>query len=114
MPVEVTAGDLKHRVVFKQPTSSLNDEGGEEKTFTTILTTWAKVTAFKQNRVVDADTTVLAEALDFYIRYNSSTAEINKDWLLEYQDLDYTIHLIENVDQLKNFIRITAKARTNG
>jgi SPP1 family predicted phage head-tail adaptor len=114
MPTAVTTGDLRHRVVFKQPNSSLNDEGGEEKTFTTVITTWAKVTAFKQNRVVDADTTVLAGSLDFYIRYNSNTAEINKDWLLQYESDDYTIHLIEPIDQLKNFIRITAKARTNG
>jgi hypothetical protein len=37
MAVEITSGDLKHKVVFKQPASSLNDEGGKETTYTNAI-----------------------------------------------------------------------------
>lgn len=114
MAVTINSGDLKHKVVFKQPVSSLNDEGGEEKTFSSQITTWAKVEAFKQNRLVDADVTVLAGALDFYIRSSIAARAVNKDWLIEYKAEDYTIHQVEDIEQKENFIRFTAKVRTNG
>jgi SPP1 family predicted phage head-tail adaptor len=114
MAVKLNTGDLKHRVVFKQPTSSLNDELGEERTYATAFTVWAAVRNFNQFRTTEANATELIGSLDFYVRYSSQVENVTKDWLLEYKAEDYTIHEIENVDQENVFFRFTAKVRTNG
>jgi head-tail adaptor len=107
----ISAGDLKHKVVFKQPNSSLNDEAGEVRTYTAQVTTWAYVTAYKEHRDTDAASTVLARALDFYVRYSAANSAITKDWLIEYKADDYVIHQIELIEQDKNFLRFTGKVR---
>lgn len=115
MAVVVTSGELKHKVVFKQPTSSLNDEGGNEVSYpSNTITTWALVRNFNQNRSQDPAGASLVGALDFFIRYSQTNDTITKDWLLVYGGDEYTIHRIEPLDQQKNFILITAKVKTNG
>jgi SPP1 family predicted phage head-tail adaptor len=109
MAVEITSGDLKHKVVFKQPASSLNDEGGKETTYTNAILTWAKVEKFNQYRTTEGDATALVGSLDFYVRYNVERSVINKDWLISYNGKDYTIHQIEPIEQKQMFIRFTAK-----
>jgi SPP1 family predicted phage head-tail adaptor len=111
MAVAITSGELRHRVVFKQPTSSLNDEGGKETTYTSLITTWAKVDSFSQRRATEAEAVVLIGALDFYIRWSTQRETITKDWLLSYRSQDYTIHQIERIDQKDRFIRFTAKVK---
>lgn len=109
MAVEITSGDLKHKVVFKQPASSLNNEGGRVTTYTDAITTWAKVEKFNQYRTTEGDATALIGALDFYVRYSAERSAISKKWLIEYQGKDYTIHQIELMWQKQMFIRFTAK-----
>lgn len=110
MAVEITSGKLKHKIVFKQPSSSLNDEGGKENTYTDQITTRAQVERFNQYRTTE-DATTLIGALDFYVRYSVDRSAINKTWLIEYRGKDYTIHLIEPIEQKENFLRFTAKAK---
>lgn len=109
MSVKIHTGELKHQVVFKQPTSSLNDEGGREVTYTTSITTWAKVDKFNQYRTTEAMADDLIGSLDFYIRYSADRSAINKDWRIEYKGEDYIIHQIELVEQKEMFLRFTAK-----
>lgn len=111
MAVKTSSGELNRKVVFKQPVSSLNDEGGQERSFTTAFSTFAKVGRFNQFRSTEANVTDLTSALDFSIRWSQSRESITKDWLIEYNGADYTIHLIEFVDQQKQFIRFTAKTK---
>jgi SPP1 family predicted phage head-tail adaptor len=114
MAVRINIGDLKHQVVFKQPTSSLNDEAGVEKAFVSAITTWAAVRNSDIRRVTEASQSYLVGSLDFYIRWSSANEAITKDWLLEYMTESYTIHEIERMNQENKFIRITAKTRTDG
>lgn len=111
MTVEITSGELRHKVVFKQPASSLNDEGGRENTYTDEITTWAKVVRFNQYRTTEAEATALIGALDFYVRYSVDRSAINKNWLISYKGQDYTIHQIEPIEQKEMFLRFTAKAK---
>lgn len=111
MAVKITSGDLIHKVVFKQPTSSLNDEGGSGKTFADAITTMAAVMRFNQYRTTEANATNLIGALDFHVRYTSDRSEINKAWLISYKGKDYVIHQIELIEQKEMFIRFTAKAK---
>lgn len=114
MALEISTGQLKHKVVFKQPASSLNDRGEKEKTFSNVLEVFARVDRFNQFRGVEGNDTTLVGALDFYIRYAANRAQINKDWLIEYKGEDYTIHLIEPINQEQMFLRFTAKVITDG
>lgn len=106
-----SSGDLRHKVVFKQPTSSLNDEGGKEVSYTEAFTTWAAVKAFNMHRTTEANATALIGALDFYVRYSADRAAITKEWLINYNSKEYVIHEIEPIDQLEKFIRFTAKTK---
>lgn len=108
---KVDAGDLNRRVVFKQPTSSLNDEGGTEITYAAAFETWANVKKFNQYRTTEAGADVLIGSLDFTIRWSGAREAITKDWLIEYDGEDYVIHQIEHLDQDQRFIRFTARSR---
>jgi head-tail adaptor len=110
MAKQIHSGELRHKVVFRQPTSSLNDEGGIERTYSDQIATFAKVEKFNQHRTTEAFADVLAGALDFTIRWSSANEAINKDWLIRYQGKDWVIHLIEPLEQKTKFIRFTAKA----
>lgn len=117
MAVKINSGDLKHKVVFKQPTSSLNDEAGVEYSYDPPLSTvitWAAMKNIDIRRVTEAMQTVLIDSRDFYVRYSSQTSPIDKKWLIEWKSKNYTIHENPVVDEENKFIRITAKTRTDG
>lgn len=111
MAVKITSGDLIHKVVFKQPTSSLNEQRESEITYADAITTMAAVMKFNQYRTTEANATLLIGALDFYIRHTSDREEIGKRWLIGYKGKDYVIHQIELIEQKEMFIRFTAKAK---
>jgi SPP1 family predicted phage head-tail adaptor len=111
MAVEVTSGELRHKVVFKQPASSLNSQKERVTTYTDAISTWAKVEKFNQYRTTEANASTLIGALDFYVRYSVERSGITKDWLIGYNGKDYTIHQIELIEQKENFLRFTAKVR---
>lgn len=113
MAVDITipAGLINKLVTFKQPASSLNDEGGKEKTYSDFITTRAYVTDFNQYRTTEAEAVVLIGALDFYVRWSAQRETITKDWLISYRSQDYIIHQIERIDQKDRFIRFTAKVK---
>jgi head-tail adaptor len=113
MAVEITipAGLINKLVTFKQPASSLNDEGGKEKTYSDFITTRAYVTDFNQYRTTEAEAVVLIGALDFYVRWSSDREQITKDFLISYKGKDWTIHKINPIEQKQRFIRFTAKVK---
>lgn len=111
MAVKINSGDLIHKVVFKQPASSLNDQFESEVTYSDAITTMAAVLKFNVHRTTEANATLLIGSLDFYVRYTSDRSAINKRWLINYRGKDYVIHEIEPIEQKEMFIRFTAKAK---
>lgn len=111
MAVKITSGDLIHKVVFKQPTSSLNTEFEKELTYADAITTMAAVMKFNQYRTTEANASLLIGALDFYVRYTTANSAIGKEWLINYRSQDYVVHEIEMIDQKQMFIRFTAKTK---
>jgi SPP1 family predicted phage head-tail adaptor len=114
MAIKTHSGRLKFAVDFKQPTSSLNDEGGEEKTFVVAFSTKADMQNLKRQRAVDADTTVSIEAVEFTVRWCDNTTAVTGDWLINRDGIDHTIVDIDDLTYFKEYISFTAKARTNG
>lgn len=116
MALKISSGDLTERVVLKQPASSLNNEGGIEYDFDspeTEIETWAMIDKPNVKRTTEALAEVLVQSLDFYVRKNSNTYPITKDWIVEYDGEQYTINEVDKFIQ-ENYIRITAKVRTDG
>jgi 6-phosphogluconate dehydrogenase len=111
MAVKVTSGDLIHKVIFKQPTSSLNEQFEKEITYTDAITTRAAVLRFNQYRTTEANATLLMGARDFYIRHSIERESIDKRWLIHYRGKDWVIHEIEPIEEKEMFIRFTAKAK---
>lgn len=74
------AGDFKKQVVFRKPTITQNNEGGEVKTFADTIVTWAAVKDWTQKRVLEANNPALVDTRIIYIRYASNRAQIDKDW----------------------------------
>lgn len=114
MAVKITSGDLKHKVVFKQPTSSLNDEREKVLSYSPQITTWAALKRFNKNRTTEAHATDLIGSIEFYIRSSTDRKLITKDWLITMDSKDFVIHEIEPVDvsdTKERFIRFTAKTK---
>jgi SPP1 family predicted phage head-tail adaptor len=107
----IPAGLLNKPITFKQPSSLKNDEGGVENTYSEYLTTRAYVEGFNQYRTTEADAAGLIGAKDFYIRWSLDRETINKDFLIEYKGLDWTIHKIETIEEKQKFLRFTAKVK---
>lgn len=114
MAVKITSGDLKHKVVFKQPTSSLNDQKEKVKSYSVSITTWAAIKRFNKNRTTEAHADSLIGAIEFYIRSSSDRQSITKEWLINWGSRDFVIHEIEPVemsDTKEMFLRFTAKTK---
>lgn len=111
MDVVITSGDLKHTVVFKQPTSSLNDEGETVKSFADFYTCKAARLNFRDSRVTQAEQVSLIGAFDFYVRYCTSTQLVSKDFLISHEGKDFTIFNIDRNALYKEFIVFTAKVK---
>lgn len=107
----IPAGLINKAVIFKQPTITTNNEGGQEVEYSTGIETRAHVERFNQYRATEANVTALIGALDFYIRYREAAEAINKDWLIEFKGVDYVIHVIELLDYEDRFYRFTAKSK---
>lgn len=110
MAVTITIGKLDKRLLFKQPLTATNEEGGIETTFTDAFTTWAFVREVKEFRKSDATGTSLESTKEFYIRYCERNKSISKDWQVVYNSKQYTLHEVSNVDEDHNYIKLTTKA----
>ena len=84
---------MRHKVLFKLPSTSQNDEGGiEVDTYTTTITTWAFVREVNQARAVEITGSALLHTKEIYIRWAEARDVITKDWLVTYRGEDYVIH----------------------
>jgi hypothetical protein len=86
--------EIRVPIIFKENTGTVNDEGGEEQAYTTALETFAKVNRISQSRVIEAGIDSLIEADLVEVR-NMDLEGMNKDWIVEYDGLDHTIHSID-------------------
>jgi hypothetical protein len=116
MAVNINSGDLRHKVILKKPgTVTKNDEGGiQYGPYTEIIYTFAAIKEISQSRVTEQNSTALLNSKDFYIWWSAARDAVSKDWILSYKNEDYVIHEIENLEQLNQFLRITAKVKTDG
>lgn len=86
----VVAGELKRKVVLKQPTESRNTEGGKETTYTSLPQVRAKIE--RTNLRLMEVAPVLLNTDTVTIRYSDAVKDVNINWLVNYDSKDHVIH----------------------
>jgi hypothetical protein len=109
MAVKINSGDLIHKVVFKQPVSSLNDEGGSERTYSEVMTLMCAKFLHTGNIVIEANTTAFNKQITFYARWMPSTQLVTKTWHLVNEGQEYLIDDIDKTTYYKQYIKFTVK-----
>lgn len=109
MAVKINSGDLIHKVVFKQPSSSLNEQRETERTYSEVMTLMCAKFLHNGNIVVEANTTALIKQISFYARWMPSTQLVTKKWILENEGQKWLIDDIDKTTYYKQFIKFTVK-----
>jgi hypothetical protein len=86
--------EIRVPIIFKENTGTVNDEGGLEESYTPVLTTVAAVNSKSQTRSIKDAIDGILEADEVIVR-NLDLGGLNKDWIVEYDGLDHTIHSIK-------------------
>lgn len=100
------SGQLDRRIVIKKFTTSTDDFGQINKTFTTLATVWSKVVERSGSEKEISDQMIAVKKVDFFIRYRS---DINEQMRIEYNGKTYTIEAIINGDARESFQRIETR-----
>lgn len=109
MAISIKAGDLNRPITLRQPVKLVNDEGGTEADYSAeTIKTKACVKEVSQYRSSESAGVSITDSKDFFIRW-SSTRQIKKDWLIDYEGQKYTIHEIERIEEKYSFIRLRGK-----
>jgi hypothetical protein len=103
--------EIRVPIIFKQNTGTVNDEGGEEQAYTDALETLAAVNEISQTRLIEAGIDGIVEADEVIVR-NLDLDGLNKDWIVEYEGKNHTIHAIKRFGLNRNqWLRLITKVK---
>jgi SPP1 family predicted phage head-tail adaptor len=102
-------GEYNRRVIFKEPTITVNDEAGQEVSYATAFTTWGKIKRTNQFRALEANVTTLIDSDTLTVRYAANRLEVDKDWLVNYDGKDHVIHSINSESKKEVVFIVKAK-----
>lgn len=100
------SGQLDRRITIKKFTTSTDDFGQINKTFTTLASVWAKVVEKSGSEKEVSDQIVAVKKVEFTIRHRS---DLNEQMRIEYNGKTYTIEAIIGSDQRDSFQRIDTR-----
>ena len=100
------SGQLDRRITIKKFTTSTDDFGQINKTFTTLASVWAKVVEKSGSEKEISDQIVAVKKVEFTIRHRS---DLNEQMRIEYNGKTYTIEAIIGSDQRDSFQRIDTR-----
>lgn len=103
--------EIRVPIIFKQNTGTTNDEGGLEESYTNVLTTVAAVNPISQSRLIEAGIDLIIDANEVIVR-NIDLDGINKDWIVEYDGNNHTIHSIKTFGlNRRQWLRLITKVK---
>lgn len=105
----VDSGQYNRKVIFKKPTTTVNDEGGQSAAYANELTVWAKIKRNNQVRALEANATALINSDTLIIRNADDRPQINKNWLVNYDSKDHVIHSIDDSNVTEVLFIVKAK-----
>jgi SPP1 family predicted phage head-tail adaptor len=100
------SGQLDRRITIKTFTTSTDDFGQINKSFSTLASVWAKVVERSGSEKEVSDQIVAVKKVDFFIRHRS---DLNEQMRVEYNGKTYTIEAIINADSRDSFQRIETR-----
>jgi hypothetical protein len=103
--------EIRVPIIFKQNAGTTNDEGGLEEDYTPALQTVAAVNEISQSRLIEAGIDGIIEADEVILR-NLDLDGLNKDWIVQYDGKDHTIHAIKRFGLNRNqWLRLITKVK---
>lgn len=106
----INAGKYKHKIVIKKVIISEDSEGFKTKEYQTILTTKAYVKTTRGYTLLANDTDFEKATTNFTIRYPK--VNITRDMVIYFNDKEYTIEYLNNIDEENVELEIQAKEVT--
>lgn len=103
----INAGKYKHKIVIKKVIISEDSEGFKTKEYQTILTTKAYVKTTRGYTLLANDTDFEKATTNFTIRYPKTG--ITRDMLIYFNDKEYTIEYLNNIDEKGIELEIQAR-----
>jgi SPP1 family predicted phage head-tail adaptor len=105
-------GELKHRITFLKPTSSVNDNGFETEGFVKIKTVWAAISNLSGREYYAAAAIQKEKTVKFRIR---AIKDIDEKMMISFGGRQYNITSIDNMKYENRHMEIKAlEAEDNG
>lgn len=102
---EVEIGEMKHRITFQKPTSTVNENGFETEAYEDFRTVWASVTNLSGREYFAAAAVQKEKTVKFLIRAISGLDETMR---IAFKGKQYNITSIDNIKYDNRFIEIKA------
>ena len=93
---------MRDLIGIKSPIYTVNDQSGTDVAYEDPDTVYARVTPLRNTRDLDAAGLAYNNPLEIYCRF----VETTKDDLIEYAGKNYTIHSIEDVNNIRQYLKI--------
>lgn len=106
----INAGAYNKRISIYKVTEVEDKDGFKVKTETIILSPYAKVKTTKGFTLITSNTDFEKAYTNFTIRFPKT--KITRDMLIRYNDKDYTIEYLNNIDEANVELEIQAKEVT--
>lgn len=97
-------GNLNKRIIIEKSTSTQNSYGEQVQTWTTLRDCWAKVEPVQGKEYYTAKQTASELDIRFIIRY--TTIDITPKSKLRYNNQEYNINSIINLDELNRELHL--------
>lgn len=105
-------GELRHRISFLKPTSSVNENGFETEGFVEIKTVWAAVANLSGGEYYAAAAVQKEKTVKFRIR---AVKDIDETMMIAFGGRQYNITSIDNMKYENRYMEIKAlEAEDNG
>ena len=103
----INAGDYNKKIIIYKLEKVKDEEGFEVETEVEVLKTYAKVKTTKGFTLIANDSDFEKAFTNFTIRFPKT--EIDRKMMLKYNDKNYTIEYLNNVDEANIELEIQAK-----
>jgi SPP1 family predicted phage head-tail adaptor len=118
-PLYLLAGDLRHKIVIQKPSTTRDDAGQPVSTWTTVLTTRAKIestTSPAYKSLVQGDA-ISSQATDvFTLRWPGSSIDLAPGMRVQFGDNLYLVQAVDNIlrrDRVVKLFTLAIDADTN-
>jgi SPP1 family predicted phage head-tail adaptor len=103
----INAGNYNKKITIYEVVKTKDADGFPVEAERIVLTTYAKVKTTKGFTLIANNSDFEKALTNFTIRYPK--AEINRKMMLKYNDKDYTIEYLNNIDEANIELEIQAK-----